>query len=349
MAGLDDFFAGAKPVAPSSPGVTTAPPRDQEAPASAEPAVPADEQSGDDAPFGVVEIETPSGIQVYYQAGPKRLYRLRQLLQEKEEFFEWREVRSISKLSDALDKPGLVHWGEKVGINLAQEILREGWADHEFATRFVPNEDRDPPWFGGQQLLDIGKTKKLTNHYMKEIAADRGTSVHQALEGWAMSGTLADPHLWAEHERRYVVGLNKFLTESKIEPVMSEVIVASVTHEIAGRFDLIGRLPEEVSLIKHVMPKSERRGQFPASERVLVDLKTSKGVYPDHHFQVAAYQGALIDSGYDPTEFQYVLRVTRDGRYEFIKVQAEWTDVWFLLGINESLHRIEQADRAERK
>ncbi|MDH4104283.1 MAG: hypothetical protein OEV29_13025 [Thermoleophilia bacterium] len=348
MTSLDGFFAGAVPVATSAAATMperagTTPPQEE---ARAEEAAAADE------PSGVVEIETPSGIHVYYQAGPKRLYRLRQLFQEDKDFFNWTEVPSMSTVTKCLDKPGLVHWGEKVGINLVQELVRQGKVDLDYIKKFKPNDAHHPPWYGGEGLREIGNREKLTNYHMKDAAASRGNSVHQALEGWAMSGVLADPDVYPEHERGFVVGLNKFLSESRFQPTMSEVIVASIEHKVAGRFDLLGNIPEPVELTYHLTEKNAYRKTFqPCS--ALVDLKTSAGVFEEYHLQVAGYRGCLIESGYLKDEAElptgYVLRVTLDGRYELVEVQAEWLDFWFLRGLYDALNGIRDRSRAAAK
>jgi len=343
MAGLDDFFAGAVSVAPlaGEEAVKEAPQLGGASVASA--------ASGDEKTFQ--EVMLPSQIGVRYYPEPHK-YELRQLLQSDKDFFEWTEVPSVSKITKVLDKPGLVHWGEKVGINLVQEGLRNGWFDLEFAEKFVMNEDRHPPWFGGARLQEIGAQKKVTNYWMKDVAAARGNSVHAALEFWAMSGNLPDPDMYDENERGYVEGLNAFLKESHLQPRMSEVVVASVEHKVAGRFDLLGDILEPVELVYHLTEKNAYRKIF-QPVRGLMDLKTSTGVFTEYHLQVAGYVGCLVESGYEadsenlPTGF--VLRVTKDGRYELVEVQANWLHFWFLRGLFDSIHEIELAARAAAK
>lgn len=337
---LDDFLGGAVVTRPVS-GAGNEPTFDEVlAPSgSSEPAPETDE-----TPQGVVELELPSGIEVYYQAAPKRLYRVRQALLTGDEpglSYDWVEVPSISTVTKILDKPGLVHWGEKVGINLVQELLRQGDVDLDFVKRFQPNEKKHPPWFGGAHLQEIGKSKRLTNYYMRDQAATRGDSVHKALETWAMSGSPANPDVFPEEERGYVVGLNKFLTESSIIPIRSEVIVASTAHRIAGRFDLQAEMPHQAKLVYHLTEKNEKRKVFEPFKFATIDLKTSTGVFEDHHLQVAGYNGCLVDSGYPESEISFVLRVTFDGRYELVEVRAVWEDFWFLLGLYDGLQRIQ--------
>ena len=53
---------------------------------------------------------------------------------------------------------------------------------------------------------------------------------------------------------------------------------------------------------------------------LLVDLKTSKNVYPTTHFpQLAGYELAGVEMGFPPTEAQYVLNTHDDGSYSLIR------------------------------
>ena len=64
MSSLDEFLKGAAAVAPDAPIVHT-------------PRPPVDEPIASTEPRGVVEIILPSGIELYFQSDPKRLYRAR--------------------------------------------------------------------------------------------------------------------------------------------------------------------------------------------------------------------------------------------------------------------------------
>ena len=72
----------------------------------------------------------------------------------------------------------------------------------------------------------------------------------------------------------------------------------------------------------------------------LVDLKTSSGVYEEYHLQVAGYQGACVESGYEqPEPDRHPAQVTLDGKYEFVQGKAEWLDFWLCKGLYDSLQR----------
>lgn len=101
----------------------------------------------------------------------------------------------------------------------------------------------------------------------RDKAAARGTDVH-ALAEKLVHGVEVDvpAHLVA-----HVEGYAKFLDEWDVQPILTEKKVASRTHWYAGTFDLIATV----------------RGV-----PMLLDLKTSKGIYGEVALQVDAYRNA---------------------------------------------------------
>jgi len=329
MSGIDEFLAGATAVAPVE-DVTVA-----------EEVSPSEAPPSSTEPSGVVEIITPSGIQIYYQAAPRRLYRIRLHADvvpegDEEDYAEWREVVSCSKVTGILDKPGLVHWGEEIGVKGVQELLRQNFCDAENLKSWSTEMTRD-----------LMKRKGLRTWQSRDKAADRGTSVHRALEGWAMSdgGELVSPEVFPQAEQGYVIGLNRFLSESGFVPTKSEVIVASLLHGLAGRFDLMGRIPEPVSLVTKLTKAGKEHRETVQPDSYLCDLKTSSGIYDEYHLQVAGYQGMCVESGYEKPNQTAILRVSVDGKYEFKQGVAEWLDFWWAKGLYDSLAAIKERVR----
>jgi hypothetical protein len=180
---------------------------------------------------------------------------------------------------------------------------------------------------------ELMKEHKLTTNDVKDSAADRGTNVHDALEQWAKTGHLPSPGDFPESEVGYVSGLVAFLEDARPEPVRTEVMVGSVEHGFAGRYDLELRLNETRTL---------RRTQKRAYHDIcpgtyLVDFKSSKGVYPSTHFrQLAAYEAARVECGYEPTDAQYVLNANGEGSYAFVKSTATLADFLAVLSVYNS-------------
>lgn len=80
-------------------------------------------------PWGVAQTVTPSGIEIYYQAGPKRLYRIRQPVGLSEgmwEYSDWVDVPSASTVLQVLEKGGLSIWGQRVGTDGVLELVERG-------------------------------------------------------------------------------------------------------------------------------------------------------------------------------------------------------------------------------
>lgn len=282
-------------------------------------------------PRGVSEVVTPSGISIYYQAAPKRLYRV-----------NGPERPSVSEVLDILAKGGLPWWGMETGVAGVLELLQEGnlqyhpqigWQDAE-SYETIPNES----------VIKLLTKHKLTVNHVRDQAGDRGTSVHTALELWAKTGKLAISNVFPPEEQGYVQGLNKFIVESGAAAVASEVMVASVKHKYAGRYDLdalLGDGADGAQVFTHITPKG-RGDKKEAIEDGLwrIDLKTSGAVYDSYHLQIEAYEEAARECGYPATENRAILRVTEDGRYELKRSKATFADFKAVLGAFRALQRV---------
>jgi hypothetical protein len=264
---------------------------------------------------------TPSSTEVLYSWHPKRLYKLRKAASEAAT--EWVEVPSVTTVLNVLDKSGAISWWSMVqGVNGVLELLDRGVLN----TSDVITGKLFDASYGEVEAADIVKfltEQKLTVNHVKDVAANRGVNVHSALEAWAVDQSFrADPELYQEHEKGYVVGLNKFLDDlGAVEDVQAEVMVGSVKHGFAGRYDL--RLwIDSTEMVTRIYPKRDNKVEYIPGGNYLLDLKTSKGCYPTHSLQLAAYELASIECGYGPTDYRAVIHVTADGEYEFRRTTA---------------------------
>lgn len=278
-----------------------------------------------DEPRGVATNLTPEGIEVYYQAGPKRLYRVRQRPQLASvdavtglPLFapegEWIEVPSVTTILEVLDKSGaLTWWGMRTGIEGVIELWKRG----------IMPPATYPSSYDLASLEKLIVEQKLSTNHVKSDAGERGTRVHTAFEQWADDQRITpQPAVWPVDEQGYVTGLAEFLRELTLgEPtnIEAEVMVGSVEHGFAGRYDLRLLLQKPVEVTTRIYPqKAPKREVIPAG-RYMLDLKTSKGVYDTHFLQMEAYEAASIECGYEPTEHRAVIHVTADGRYELAR------------------------------
>jgi len=284
-----------------------------------------------DPDFLHVTSLTPSGIEVLYSWSPKRLYRVRDINiadSQKTPLTEWREVPSVTNVLGILDKSGaLTWWGMKIGVEgvlalAGSGILRSDGLD------LYSTVGSDRTWATTESVVGLLTENKLTVNHVKDKAADRGVNVHSALEGWAVDQSFrANPDLYEEHERGYIVGLNKFLDDLlEAEGVQAEVMVGSLNHGFAGRYDLRLFLSSPHELVTKTYPKRNDKREVVPAGMYLLDLKTSKGVYSSHALQLAAYELASVECGYGETDYRVVIHVTEDGRYEFVRTHAEPED-----------------------
>lgn len=267
-------------------------------------------------------VITPSGIEIRFQHEPKRKYEVRDIpsqMPENDATNPWFEVPSVTQILDVLEKGGLSWWGMKVGAAGVKELYDTGvfWDRIYRETVFPDTVD---------EVIDLLKAHKLTVNHIRNKAGDRGNSLHAALQYWSENGTLPDPEFYPETEQGYVKGLVGFLEDAQIEPIQSEVMVGSVAHGFAGRYDLLG-LYGGREVCVHTTPSgrgSKRESLEPGI--FMFDLKTSKGVYSSQHFQLSAYAEANRECGYESSDSEAIVRVTDGGKYEVVQNRSMFED-----------------------
>jgi hypothetical protein len=158
----------------------------------------------------------------------------------------------------------------------------------------------------------------------RDQAAVRGTDVH-ALADKLIHGTEVDvPEHLAGHVEAYVTWLDRF----DVEPILTEQPVASRKWWYAGTFDAIVRI---------------------GGETLLLDWKTSKGVYGETALQTAAYANAEFYLDADGNEQPLpkvdglgVVHVRADGAdfYRFTDPDAAWKDYLHVAWVGKAEERI---------
>jgi len=303
---------------------------------------------------GTVEV-TPSGIPVYYQSKPKRLYRIGPNPLPTDLLIaiglsapdglgyltdDWREVPSVTTVLGVLEKKALPWWGMKVGVEGVLSLYESGllYGGGSPETTYLTHYG---DFNGGRATVDsivAALTEhKLTVNHVRDKAGNRGQSVHDAFEAWARTGLKPDPSIYPDEERGYVEGLLAFLSDvPSIEPIAAEVLVASAEHGFAGRYDIRFRTWQPHDVVVRRTPKRGATYRRLAPGLYLGDLKTSKGVYASHARQLEAYEQASVESGYEPTEARGILHVAADGTYEFVRSWATFEDFRVVLAVWQS-------------
>jgi hypothetical protein len=289
---------------------------------------------------------TPSGLEILYQWEPKRLYKVREPAPYGQsgvpDFTDWLEVPSVTTVLGVLDKPALPWWGMRVGIEGVLAMHNMGLlasvstlSEHQ---KVLAYEGGMGTWHaaGIEKVEELLTKHKLTVNHVRDKAGDRGTAVHDALEVWAKTGELPDPSIYPPQQHGYVLGLIAFLTDTMLEPEAAEVIVGSAEYGFAGRYDLRARVPEESQVVFHRTPVKGAQYATIKPGLGLIDLKTSKGIYPSHARQLEAYEQASVECGYEPTDFRGILHVGPEGTYEFVRSWATFEDFRVVLDVWKS-------------
>lgn len=224
-------------------------------------------------------------------------------------------VSSVAKIGEALDAFSIGSaWGWKLGYEGAFDVLRP----------VIPYEATIVPVHKGE-LRDEMKKRGLTPWSTRDRAADRGTWVHDILEGLAEGGDSFDAMAVVEQldgERKgHAKALLQWHLDFRPSYVATEVQVTSEKHRFAGRYDIRCKIPTPNLVANGLSAPPNYEPQtfvHPGSAPLcLVDLKTSKRIYPlSHYVQLEGYELASVEMGFPKTNLRLVLNTNADGTYE---------------------------------
>jgi hypothetical protein len=247
----------------------------------------------------------------------------------------WVQATSVTTVLECLDKP-LSWWGMKIGIaGVIELVLKDKLNDGWF-------QQNGPSEHAVDAIAKMLTAEKLTVNHIRDKGGEKGQTAHDAFEAWVEHGVKPHPPAYPTVEQGYLVGLRKFMDAARIETVASEQMVGSWQFLFAGRYDWDGRLWGE---FPNRLPSAKGKAKITTStwngERTLLDLKTSKGVYPTHHIQLEGYEGGRLECGYDPTERRAVVHVTADGNYQVVENTAVTYDHFLAVrAVDNALRRI---------
>lgn len=143
----------------------------------------------------------------------------------------------------------------------------------------------------GNDILEATKQHTI----FKKKAADIGTQIHEWVGDWIMGKKPEMPE-----DEKVVNGITAFLKfqkEHKIKWLESERVVYSKKHKFVGILDAIGKMGKEL---------------------VLVDFKSSKGIYPEMPIQVGGYQIAYEEETTKKIDKRIIVKFGKDtGEFEY--------------------------------
>lgn len=253
--------------------------------------------------------EHPSGLVVEYRDASHRYW----LHHDGQRI----DVPSVTGVLKVLDKPAIIPWAEARGIDGAVQAVRLGEIDPQDAASVA-------------HAVGTVRTLKLGADAARDQGADRGTSLHNALELYVKTGQVPSVAAFPVEHRGYVQALCRWLLAARPEPTAVEVCVGSVEHGFAGRLDLRATID---------------------GRDLVVDLKTNaKGrVYDDPHIQTAAYVGALVECGHPEPEGAVIVALGEDGGYESADCEATFDDFLSVLSVHHAMRRLRLARAARER
>lgn len=223
-------------------------------------------------------------------------------------------VPSVTGILRVLAKDALIPWAEARGIEGALRAVAAGDINPTDPASLASA-------VGTVRALGLGQEAA------KQEGADRGTSLHDALQAYVENGTPpAISDFPAEH-RGYVQALCRWLLAARPEPTAVEVCVGSVEHGFAGRLDLRAVI---------------------GGRDVVVDLKSSAKarIYPEAHLQCAAYRGALVECGHPEPDGAVIVAIGADGEYATAECLAAFDDFLSVLAASRTMGRLRSLTKA---
>lgn len=231
-------------------------------------------------------------------------------------------------------------WGFRIGYEGAYEVL------HKNRGQWPATAD---------DLRALLQKAGLTPWSKRDAAGERGNWVHDVLEGLGQRGDIPDLSKFAAEVQGHARGVFNWYLEYRPEFVATEVQVISERHRFAGRYDLRANISGARLLPRfedHESYQEKNVREAATSKKpvlCLIDLKTSKRVYPTSHFvQLSGYELASREMGFAPTGAQFVLNTHPDGTFDFMPSWSNGEDFLDYLAATNAIKRI-KANNPERR
>lgn len=239
-------------------------------------------------------------------------------------------VPSVTHVLGLIAKPALVNWAAK----MEREACIQAAADLYIDLQKLPKPLTTASYVA---TLDGRIGKQKAHKREMEKAAEIGTLAHRRVE-WTVRKAMGQPvgpeppltdaSLWA------FMAWEDWWRDTTLRPLHAEQTVFSVEHRYAGTMDLLAVCER---------PLTVGGVTFAVGDQLILDWKTSKGIYAESFLQNVAYQQAVDEMGHGPIAGGLIVRlpkVTTDPAFEvalvpprqtllptFLAVRAAW-DWW---------------------
>lgn len=193
---------------------------------------------------------------------------------------------SVTQIISATVPKDLTWWGMRIGVAGVCILYDRGKLNRKIHITDVDDVV--------QQLTN----EKITVNHIYQHRGRSGITIHKAMEDWGREGKVPDPSAFPQEDQERVSGLARWILDTSPTFIGQEVQTASLKYQYAGTFDA-----------RVLFGAGKYKGQT-----CLVDLKTSKYVYPESHYpQLEAYEAAELECGEEPTDARLVLHLPEDG------------------------------------
>jgi len=153
-----------------------------------------------------------------------------------------------------------------------------------------------------------------------EEARDRGSVVHDAMQGMAEAGSSAFVVSKVGDAFQHALAGSKFWIDHKPEPIDTEYMVASVRHGFVGRGDLFCKL--KGGRKARVDYKTVSKWSYVWDEKRRRPTNKLRPPHDENLIALAGYELGAVESGYEPTEVQLIVRLGPDGNYDIYESPA---------------------------
>lgn len=182
--------------------------------------------------------------------------------------------------------PSLIVWLSK----------QAAWYTIEQLKQFPEQVNRLPEYL----LDEIAKKATQAGKKIAKAAADIGSIVHEYAETYPDTSDLLSRTINSHVDKEKILAcINEFIkweADSKYVTIDAEQTIASVTYQYAGKYD---------RLVKS------------GSKIILIDFKTSSGIFAEHKIQVGgAYRQALMEWRDIAIDGIDLVRFGKDGSFE---------------------------------
>ncbi|MGH2955104.1 MAG: hypothetical protein ACRDK9_14015 [Solirubrobacterales bacterium] len=240
-------------------------------------------------------IELPNGTRLYYRDDDHAYFRC------KPDGGRSTRITGVTTVCKPLDHDPdrLLSWSAKTQLIGVAELVAPVLLDFD-------GDSGSLNWLTSQEAIWRAlEDAELTFEHVRDRAAKKGTAVHrEALQALALGRPVPNLEALTADERGLARGVMAFWLDHEPQANQVEQIVYSERLGVAGRFDF--------------------RGQIKGREGVgVIDLKTGNFISAAAHAQVGGgYPLLAEESGFGPSEWALILKVSESGAYELIPAQG---------------------------